>query len=612
MKFIKKYFIYLILILSGISTPLFFHYLINQNFDTNKTKLLELSQKQMTNTVNCLFTEIKELRKTNDDSTVKKIIYSQITNQPQFINQKIYIKEIINYQGGNNYAKQFTSSSLKNSTPTFLSTNMQDIKGNFLYLQELNAIKEQEELYSQHFFENSNTQTTDINYEYSKLYKDYNWIVSCRVSQSALFATNEELFIGEKRILIFSDISITLIIFFGCFAIHYIKTANAKSNLIKISNAKLEAKTEFLSVLSHELRTPLNAIIGLNELLKENTENPKMVTDYSNKIHDSSQILLNLINDVLDMSAIEKGKLKFEAKRFNIIELVNSITNMYQNLAEKKGLLFICTITNVKNNILIGDSYRIRQILLNLLSNSLKFTETGTVELHIEEHPISALKSMFFITVIDSGCGMPDTFLKSLYTEFSQADRSIARKYGGSGLGLSITKKIVELMNGTISVESEVTVGSKFTVRVPLEINSTQKEILPTLDLNTFIINEKLLKETSILSVEDNNINQLIIVQLLKKYKMNVITASNGQEAIDKMKQPNNIKLILMDIRMPIMDGLTATRAIRKFNTKVPIIALSANAFIEDTKKSYEAGMNYHLSKPIDKNKLLSTIQTYL
>jgi len=312
------------------------------------------------------------------------------------------------------------------------------------------------------------------------------------------------------------------------------------------------------------------------------------------------------------MSAIDKGKLKFENRKFNITELVNSITNMYQNLTEKKGLTYICDITKIQNHILVGDSYRIRQILLNLLSNSLKFTETGTLKLTIEEEYLSDSKSIFIIAVSDTGCGMPESFIKNLYTEFSQADGSIARKYGGSGLGLSITKKLIDLMHGEISVESKVNVGTKFTVKIPLEIYFNQHEILGSIHSSEFVLNKENLKGISILSVEDNNINQMIIVQILKKYEINVITASNGQEAIDKMKQPNNVKLILMDVRMPIMDGLAATQQIRQFNTEIPIIALSANAFNEDIKKSYKVGMNYHLSKPIDTKKLLSTIQKFI
>jgi signal transduction histidine kinase/CheY-like chemotaxis protein len=609
--FFKKYHPYFFIVLIGITISLFFHLMVQQNFATYKNNSVNVINQQLKNTVDSLIIEIDELRDINDTPTVQKIIHDQITKQPVFQDQYMWINEVSNYEGGDNYATRFVYQNLPETEGQMLSTKTQDIKENFPYLEELEGVKTYGDIFYNYYSKNYTEDDISLKYTYAKLYPDYNWIICCGLSQTELLSVGDILYKTDKKILTYSSISIIIIILILSFGYYSITKTNTKLNTLKIAEAKSVAKTEFLSVLSHELRTPLNAIIGLNNLLQESRSNPQIVFDYSQKIDESSKILLDLINDVLDMSAIEKGKFKLEYRRFSIIELITPIQTIYKNLAEKKNLQFLVTKSEIQNDFVFGDSYRIRQIILNLLSNSLKFTQKGTLKLEISEKPLSKNQTNLTIIVSDTGCGMTPSYLSNLYKEFNQADTSIARKYGGSGLGLSITKKLVDLMHGQIAVESQINKGTSFTVKIPLEIYTDQKDTAKPIK-QIFTFNEKEFKNYHILSVEDNALNQMITTTILQKYGIIVTPAENGQQALEIIKKDNSIQLILMDIRMPIMDGLTATRAIREFNTTIPIISLSANAFEEDIKEAYAAGMNFHLSKPISQDSLLQAIQNYI
>ena len=360
--------------------------------------------------------------------------------------------------------------------------------------------------------------------------------------------------------------------------------------------------------MSHEIRTPMNGIVGMTYLaLQDKSINDKQ-KNYLNNIDNSANNLLTIINDILDFSKIEAGKLSIEKIDFDICEVKENIKNLVELKAQEKGLEFSisCTYTN-DNSILFGDPTRIFQVLINLVNNAIKFTDQGNVVLNIEtkENDIARFE------VKDTGIGLSQEQQKQLFQAFIQADGSITRKYGGTGLGLSISKQLVELLGGNIWVESEVDVGSSFIFEIPLQAGDPSKvvkesEFHEALDIAT-------LQGSTILLVEDNPLNQEIIVGLLEQSKINIEIANNGEEAVNMYKEyAHKYELILMDLQMPIMDGYEATRIIRKIDKDIPIIALTANAMSEDIKQTEAIGMQEHLSKPIEVEKLFSTLLKYI
>jgi signal transduction histidine kinase len=368
-----------------------------------------------------------------------------------------------------------------------------------------------------------------------------------------------------------------------------------------------EAKSIFLANMSHEIRTPMNGIIGMSHLgLKANSyEKDK----YLQKIELSAKNLLGIINDILDFSKIEAGKLEIEQKEFNLLETINNTISLIDFLAKEKNLDLIVNIDKDIQEIFKGDELRVSQILNNLLSNAVKFTNSGFVKLTVSKIEKNRLK---FI-VEDSGIGLTIEQQSKLFASFSQADSSTTRKYGGTGLGLNISKQLVEMMNGKIWVESQIDIGSNFIFEIEL------KEIKSHENLSCKIKNKpkeksiEILKDKTIMLVEDNLINQEIALGLLKESGLNIIIASNGQEACELYTQnQHRVKLILMDIQMPIMDGLEATSILRNQGFDIPIIALSANAMEEDIQKTKSVGMNEHLNKPIDIDKLYDMLFKYI
>jgi signal transduction histidine kinase/CheY-like chemotaxis protein len=367
-------------------------------------------------------------------------------------------------------------------------------------------------------------------------------------------------------------------------------------------------KSEFLANMSHEIRTPMNGIMGMTHLAI-NTKDEAKRLDYLNKIDSSSKLLLGIINDILDFSKIEAGKLELEKTEFDFCFVVESIKNIIEFQAKKKNLDFI--INCDKKNACYtyyADPLRISQILTNLLSNAIKFTHKGSVELTINE--IS--KDRFRFEIKDTGIGLTKIEQDKLFQSFVQANSSTTREYGGTGLGLAICKKLVEMMNGKIWVESQIGVGSNFIFEIDIEKKNYKTDYkIQEEDKTQSNFHDIILDDFTILLVEDNMINQEIVLGLLEDTKIKVDIASDGKEALDMYKQ-KRYDLILMDVQMPIMDGLTATENIREYDTRTPIIALTANAMskdIEDTKKS---GMNDHLVKPIEVDKLYSILRKYL
>ena len=371
-----------------------------------------------------------------------------------------------------------------------------------------------------------------------------------------------------------------------------------------------QAKTRFLFNMSHDIRTPMNAIIGYTQLLENNLDNKKQALDYISKLKSSSTILLSLINYILEMTQIESGKLDLKKEIGDLDDLVKNINVVVEPLIKEKKLHYSYHL-EIKHHHIICDKTKLREIVLNILSNAIKYTpEGGNVELLIQEISFENNKVKYHFIIIDNGIGMKEDFLPHIFEEFAREKTSTESKVPGVGLGLPIVKSLIDMMNGTIQVESKLNKGTKFTVELSF-LTSLQVENVNERNTSTLDFSGK-----HILLVEDNELNAEIGIELLNTFKVIIDLAKNGEECIKILeKMPEGYyDLILMDIQMPIMDGYEATKIIRSFNNKnaqIPIIAMTANAFEEDRKHALQLGMNEHLAKPVDIEKLKDVFTKY-
>ena len=363
-----------------------------------------------------------------------------------------------------------------------------------------------------------------------------------------------------------------------------------------------DAKRDFLSRMSHEIRTPMNAIIGMSAVAFNYLDDKKRTADCLSKITFSSKHLLMLLNDVLDMSKIENGKLNIRQELFDLKNLVTSLADINYGLATAKGLAFEIVISGFKDELLLGDSMRVNQILLNLLSNAIKFTpKGGSVRLEIRMLRSASDKIWLRFIVKDSGIGIPEDKKHKVFHRFEKLDEFAQ----GTGLGLSICKAIAESMGGYVGYESRYGEGSLFWAVLPCnaEVQPLEKQ------LDSLTETPDIPERKTILVAEDIPSNYRLVSALLEK-RFDLIHAKNGREAVE-IAGSGRADLVLMDMRMPVMDGLTATAEIRKFDPEIPIVALTAHAFDTDQLAALEAGCNEYLLKPIDKTKLMAVLRKY-
>ena len=386
------------------------------------------------------------------------------------------------------------------------------------------------------------------------------------------------------------------------------------------AEASDKAKTEFLFNMSHDIRTPMNAILGYTDIAMNHIGETERVRDSLGKIKTSAGHLLKLINDILEMSRIETDKLEIVKAPLNILEAADGVANMSQALADKNDITFQKSIGDLKNPYIYADELHTNQILINIISNAIKFTNPGgTIVFKIEQlGPASEGIARYRFTVSDNGIGMSDEFQKHIFESFSREQTSTVSKLEGTGLGLAIVKKIVDKVGGTIAVRSKLGEGSVFVVEIPFEVldDEAVKAFTASQGVQTSIAELASFDGMRALLVEDNELNREIATEILEETGLVLDVAEDGAVAVEKVSEKGTgyYDFILMDIQMPVMDGYEATARIRRLpgGSELPIIALSANSFDEDVQKSLTAGMNAHASKPIDIETLLKIMREIL
>lgn len=373
-----------------------------------------------------------------------------------------------------------------------------------------------------------------------------------------------------------------------------------------------KAKEQFLANVSHEIRTPINGIAGMATLLSQNPTVKEQAT-YLNAIKSAADNLKVIINDILDLASIESGKLNFEKIGFNLDDLLHSVVDSFSVQSVQKGIDLNYILDEKISKVLIGDPFRLNQILINLISNALKFTHEGQIDINCKLEKKGSKVQHIKIDVTDTGIGIPADKLNKIFESFSQADASVTRKYGGTGLGLTIVKQLVELQKGSISVSSVENKGTTFSIIIPYTIGS-----ITEIEEKASVFNRKQneltsLKDLRILLAEDNDINRLYATSMLKMWECTADTAENGYVALEKVRN-NDYDIILMDIQMPVMDGFEATRAIKKSGSpknEIPIIALTANSSSKDIERCLASGMDDCLGKPFTPENLFAVLVKY-
>ena len=395
------------------------------------------------------------------------------------------------------------------------------------------------------------------------------------------------------------------------------KAKNVATEALQTAENANKAKTDFLSNMSHDIRTPMNAIIGITSLIRHDAGNKAKVIEYADKIDSSSQHLLGIINDVLDMSKIEAGKTVFKYSDFSILDLVQELNTIFHTQIYEKQQTLTIIKENIQHEWVNGDQVHLIQIFSNLLSNAVKYTqEGGEIQFFVEEcETKSSVYAKYRFLVSDNGLGISADFKEIIFDPFTRAENSVTNKIQGTGLGMAITKNLVEAMGGTIDVESELGQGSCFEVLLDLKI-AEDRTVALAVQEETDEQDGNILQGMRFLCAEDNELNAEILTELLKIEGAECTICENGEEILKAFEQsaPGDYDMILMDIQMPVMNGYEATKEIRRSSHElaktIPIIAMTANAFSEDIQHSLTAGMNAHVSKPVEMTVLEKTIRS--
>jgi signal transduction histidine kinase len=383
---------------------------------------------------------------------------------------------------------------------------------------------------------------------------------------------------------------------------------------MRTAQAASQAKSEFLANISHELRTPMNGVIGMLDMALDRDLTPELAEQIQTA-QSCAYSLLSLLNDILDLSKIEAGMMTLEKLPFDFRALLADCIKAHQPKAAENFVALSAEVEPEVPELIGGDPLRIRQIIANLVSNAVKFTEHGSVSVRVGGEFVQPGEYTLRITVQDSGTGIPAEKLLSIFEKFTQADGSVSRRFGGTGLGLAITRSLVALHGGDIQVQSELGQGSTFTVTLRCEADAHHGVPQETnLSEHVPATRGRLESPARILVVEDNHVNQKVVTAVLRKRGFTIELANDGQEALERLEHSDTFDLVLMDVQMPVLDGLEATRLIRKEArwSRLPIIAMTAHAMNGDKERCLEAGMNGYISKPVHPALLLSTVDEFL
>ncbi len=386
-----------------------------------------------------------------------------------------------------------------------------------------------------------------------------------------------------------------------------------KESAEKAESANI-AKTEFLQRMSHDIRTPINGIRGMVEIGDYHKDDLKKQAECRQKIWDASGLLLELVNEVLDMGKLESGEIVLESRSFNVVEVIDEIRKVIEKQASERSITIICKTPEIEHTHLIGSPLHVKRLLMNIMSNAVKYNKDyGKILLDCREIRCKNNQTWIEFVCSDTGIGMSQEFQKQLFEPFTQESNGARSTYGGTGLGMAITKSLVDKMGGTITFESEQNIGTTYYITIPFQIDTEVVEK----ESKTVQIDMESLKGVHVLLAEDNELNMEIAEFLLENAEIRVTKAKNGQEAVELFEKSNinEFDAILMDVMMPVMDGHQATRQIRALNRadagSVPIFAMTANAFADDRQKAYEAGMNEHLTKPLETEVVLKVLAKY-
>ena len=395
------------------------------------------------------------------------------------------------------------------------------------------------------------------------------------------------------------------------------QTTLAVEAALEVAEKASKAKTDFLSNMSHDIRTPMNAIIGITTLMKNELHQPEKLAEHLAKLETSGRLLLGIINDILDMSRIESGKTTLSVEPMHLSQQLDQLSTMIRAQASEKAQTFTVS-THLRHENLLADPTRLNQVLMNILSNAVKYTPNGGhIRFEVEELPRNEHYAKYSFVVQDDGIGMSEAYQKTLFDPFTREERSGTNRVQGTGLGMAITKNIVDLMGGSISVESATGKGTRFEVVLEFPIDTEADAVPEAQALPEEPEDVSPLCGMNFLCAEDNAINAEILELLLESKGAHCKICPNGQEIVDAFAsvKPGEYDMILMDVQMPVMDGLEAARRIRSsanpLGQVIPILAMTANAFLEDMQKSKEAGMDEHLSKPVDIDALEQTVKRF-